>query len=186
MLKIFCQRAAVVASLCAAMVGTVHAATTTWHLSGVTFADGATATGWFDYDDVAGIGNYDLTTSSSATFSGFNYVPGNSSLWSALPLDANNFAWLIGDRTRFLTFTFTGPLTGAGGNVDIRRDGYAFSGSWEHDDNLGDRVVVYPTGYPSFISPLSAVPEVETLAMLLAGLGLVGAVARRRRSVRAG
>ena len=36
---------------------------------------------------------------------------------------------------------------------------------------------------PTGIAVVSAVPEPEAYAMLLAGLGLVGAVVRRRRSI---
>lgn len=80
MLKILCQRAAVVASLCAPMVGTAQAST--WYLSGITFADGAIATGWFDYDNSTGlVGDYSLVTTVGTTFSAFTYVPGNSFIW---------------------------------------------------------------------------------------------------------
>jgi hypothetical protein len=41
-------------------------------------------------------------------------------------------------------------------------------------------------GSPGFTSFAAAVPEPETYAMLLAGLGLMGAVARRKRSNTAG
>lgn len=189
MLKKSCQRAAVVASLCVAMVGAAQAATSTWYLSGITFEDGASATGWFDFDDLTGVGNYSLSTTAGPAFSAFTYVPGNSFLWRPLPLDPGNMGWLSNDSTRYLTLTFTAPLSGAGGDVTIRRGGYAVNGSWEYGDSFGVRVVDYPNGFPiptaSTIPTVTAVPEGETYAMLIAGLGLIAAVARRR-SVRAG
>ena len=177
MLKKCCQRAAVVAALCAAMLGTAHAST--WYLSGITFEDGATATGWFDRDDTTGlVGAYSLATTAGPTFSAFTYVPGNSSLWSPLPLIPENMGWLSNDRQRYLTLTFTAPLTVAGGDVSIRRGGYAVNGSWEYSGGVGMRVVVYPTGQS--IPNVSAVPEIETYAMLIVGLGCIGAAVRRR------
>jgi hypothetical protein len=182
MFKKLCQCAAVVASVCAAMVGTAQA--NTWYLSGITFEGGATASKWFDYDGSTGVmGDYNLATTAGSTFYGYTYVPDNSSTWRPLPLDPSNMGWLTNDSTRYLTLTFTAHLTGAGGNVEIRRGGYAVNWSWEYSDSFGVRVVDYSTGSP--IPTVSAVPEVETFAMLIAGLGLMGAVARRR-SVRAG
>ncbi|HQC86045.1 MAG TPA: PEPxxWA-CTERM sorting domain-containing protein [Rhodoferax sp.] len=37
----------------------------------------------------------------------------------------------------------------------------------------------------SFTNTVSAVPEPETLALMLTGVGMVGAVARRRRTAKA-
>lgn len=179
MLKKLCQRAAVAASLCAAMVGSAHAVT--WSLSGVTFEDGAIATGWFDFDGVTGVGNYNLTTTAGPVFSAFTYVPGNSYTWSALP--SNNFAWVSLDGQRFLALTLAGPLAGATGNVAIQGGGYSSNGSWEHLDGLTNRDVGYSGAH--LVLAVSAVPEVDTFAMLIAGLGLIGAMARRR-SARAG
>lgn len=184
MLKILCQRAAVVASMCAAMLGTSHA--TTWYLSDITFNDGATVTGWFDYDDFTGLlDSYNLSTTASATFSAFTYVPGNSFIWMPLPGIIGNMGWRSDDSTHYLTLTTSGSLAGASGNVGIRRGGYAVNGSWEYSDSHGLRVVDYLTGVPTItetpIPTVSAVPEVETLGIFVAGLGLIGAVARRRR-----
>jgi hypothetical protein len=169
MLKELCQRAAAVASLCAVIVGAAHA--NTWYLSGMTFSDGATASGSFEYDATTGlVGAYSLTTTAGPTFSAFTYVPGDSYVnygWLA-----NNVAWISNAGNRFLALTFISPLTDGGGAVEIRRGGYAASGSWEHVDGLINRDVLYGS--------ISAIPEVETYAMLLAGLGLIGMVARRR------
>ena len=178
MLKILFQRAAIVAFLCAATVASVHAATTTWYLSGITFDDGATATGWFDYDDSTGMGDYSLSTTAGPAFSAFTYVPDNSDAWSPLPHIDGNIGWLKDDGSRYLTFTLAGSLTGATGNVAISSGLISANGSWEHLDIgnlLGvERSVAAQTELQSptvaLVPPLSAVPELESYAMLIAGL----------------
>lgn len=176
MLKTLLNRATVVAALCMASAGAAHAGST-WYLSGVTFEHGATATGWFEYDTATGVGDYSLSTSASPVtpaFSAFTYVPGNSYLWQALPL--NNLAWLTNDGSRFLALTFAAALNDGAGAVAINGGGYSANGSWEHIDGFVNR----DTGYNGFAS-VSAIPEVEAYAMLIAGIGLVGAMARRRK-----
>ncbi len=50
------------------------AATVRWHLSGVTFDDGASASGWFEVDSATNkIGHFDITTTSGALIDGRTY-----------------------------------------------------------------------------------------------------------------
>ena len=52
----------------------VSATTVRWHLSGVTFDDGASASGWFEVDSATNkIGQFDITTTSGALIDGRAY-----------------------------------------------------------------------------------------------------------------
>jgi hypothetical protein len=80
----------------------------------------------------------------------------------------NNSLRLVGDATdggtvSFINVTLTGPTT-YGQTVTTEHFSYKGNASYE------ERLIAAP------------VPEPETYAMLLAGLGLMGAVARRRRN----
>ncbi len=175
MLKIIFQRAAVVAALCTAMVGT--AAADTWYLSGVAFNDGSSASGSFDYDaSTATVNAFNLSTT-AGVLPAFTYDTSNSYVSTWL---MNNLSWVSPAGNRYLALTFTTALTNGGGTVDLRTGPYSSSGSWECDNCAIVRTVT--DGSVSTIPvALSAVPEVETYALLMAGLGLIGAAARRRK-----
>jgi hypothetical protein len=141
----------------------------TYSFSGVTFNDGGTLTGTFITNDTrTSLINYDILTSPNVNI-GFHYTPGTSSFASSsLPfiLVANTPP----ANDHILQVTFSG-LSAAGGGITIG----AFD-SFEQGLSGARRNIV--SG--SVIA--AAVPEPETYAMLLAGLGLLGYIVRRKRA----
>jgi len=73
--------------------GAAQAASRYWFLQGVTFEDGAVATGSFAYDDVSRVvtsWNISVSDGADPQFFEFTYMPGNSTVlvntnWSAIP-----------------------------------------------------------------------------------------------------
>ncbi|MDB5809633.1 MAG: hypothetical protein JWN94_1755 [Betaproteobacteria bacterium] len=135
--------------------------------SGVTFSDGGTLTGNFTTNDaISSLLNYNITTSPGAGGLGFNYTPATSnststSLPSILVLSTTAL-----DNILQVTFT---SLTATGSPITIN----TFASFEQHlnarrDITAGSAVV-------------AAVPEPENYAMMLAGLGWLGFIARRRK-----
>ena len=124
---------------------------------------------------------------------------GTNTLTFASPLVNPVFAiWSLGDPTHPATFTFNatptfevgGPnaafggasitvagnvVTGAEGNGVVQFTGTFSSISWT---DTFENFYAFTVGVNG---PIGAVPEPESYAMLLAGLGLLGFVARRRK-----
>ncbi len=77
-------------------------------------------------------------------------------------------------------FTLDGIVDGIGGSVDFET--FTFGGGW---NNLASVTILNtdPNAVAGafMVDNISPVPEPETYAMLLAGLGLVGFMARRRK-----
>ena len=78
------------------------------------------------------------------------------------------------------------------GEASLTQGGVPFSQNWALDisadhtslayiDVLGDATLISASGHDYTTTSLAAVPEPETYAMMLAGLGLLGFVARRRK-----
>jgi len=89
----------------------------------------------------------------------------------------------LGDWSVYVTDAGTGKMLTSfdkpTGTFDVASLGAGSYNLWVSGNPLGDHGS-YSIGITS--SPTLAVPEPETYAMLLAGLGIVGAVARRRRA----
>ena len=93
------------------------------------------------------------------------------------PLTLSGAAGLSGDIAGVTTGVFA--LTFSGLNINETYK-LVFSGEWL-GSGLGLNETQTPFVQIGALSPAPVVPEPETYAMLLAGLGMVGVVARRRR-----
>lgn len=135
--------------------------------SGVTFSDGGTLTGTFTTNNaINSLLNYNVTTSPGTGGLGFTYTPATSSSSStSLPfiLVLNTPPGL----ENILQVTFTN-LTALGSPITIGN----FDSFEQH--LTARRTIV------SGSAVVAAVPEPEAYALMLAGLGLVGFVVRRR------
>lgn len=140
----------------------------------------------------------DHAESISATFSNGIYIT-NLTLGSLVSIagpsgfneTAQITATFFGGGSASYQFTATGAITaiwtGLGSFSNVSADG----GVWSINNAFGNqRVIGLSFDIPHGANPqsdftlvsVSAVPEPETYALLLAGLGLIGCVARRRKS----
>jgi hypothetical protein len=128
-----------------------------------------------------------LETQSS--FSSFATTYSGSAMWTfQQPFDLSFTTWITG--TENVDFTLTGPggsstfsyvlASATGGHQthafsDLAAGSYTFSytAAVSKDSTFSSKLV-------SSITPVTPVPEPQTYAMLLAGLGVVGVMARKR------
>lgn len=153
--------------------------------SGASFGNGASATGFITLDtSLVGSGSSNISISSvtnlGITVSGAsagNGTFGRSDFslirfWSPSPLDFSR--QLIGQSLSNGS-TFGNTNLGSGGDFNLfRSNASAPSGTWFFTLTTqgGDKMQV---------TSMAPVPEPETYAMLMAGLSLVGFVARRKK-----
>jgi hypothetical protein len=137
-----------------------------YSFSGVRFADGGTLTGTFTANDaISSVLNYNITTSPNPGI-GFNYTLATAgSASSALP-----FILVLSTPTlnNILQVTFA-SLTAAGSPITIGTFSSFEQTPLARRDIVAGAVVA------------GVIPEPETYLMLLAGLGGLGLVTRRRK-----
>ena len=158
------------------------AASINWTLEEVVFNDGGSAFGTFVTDSTSGgLLSYDITTTEGNKLGGFHYDGIGDQFLAMNMFNANPNSFILISTDPFmvpyLNLSFLSGFTSAGTNF-IDTSGQ-FGGSWECNNCRDIRLIT--AGYATSVS---AVPEPETYALLLSGLGLMGFVARRRSQAR--
>jgi hypothetical protein len=165
------------ATAAALFAGSAHAAPVLWTLTGVTFDDGATASGSFTYDASTNTYSGWSVSITAGTFPAITYDTVTSEL-NAANEDADGVIFVIHDFLHYVNLNFDTALTDAGGTSALSL-GTSFGGfdttSYECNNCSTYRWVT------AGAVTTGTVPEPATLLLvgtLLAG----GALTRRRRS----
>lgn len=166
-------------ALCA---GIPASASVIWNLSGVAFADGGIATGFFTWDastDTMGAYSISVSGGDIDTFPAVAYDNGDSSAtWMLLIGDSNNtFIFEMNGSVRELRFTPITDLTNAGGTVPLNLSTANGGSGGVECFNCG------PFRLIDAGSLTSATPEPATLGMSILALGILVALSRGRSKV---
>lgn len=127
---------------------------------------------------------YSINYTTSSNFDdlwSFNVVAPASIVASISGTSTSAFSFTKFDLVKLIDGVYTTVVTGDVGNLTAK----ITFGGLEADDLGGDyfiRVAGLGKGSYSGTISVSAVPEAETYVMMLAGVGLMGFVARRRKS----
>lgn len=175
------QKKVVLAIALAAASGLTQAAPITWTLSGVTFVDLSTASGSFSYDAATQTYvSWNITTTPTVN----RFLNGNTSLLGATYTTnslTNASTSYFQNPSSFgvknlagnsFGLNFSQPLTAAGGSVALLSfaKGFEFAGFNSRSVTAGSVFAAAP------------VPEPETYALMVAGLGVLGAALRRKKT----
>jgi len=164
--------------LACGVVGATAASATKWIVNG-TFSDGATLTGFFEFNQYGYISDYDLKTSAAGAFAGFEFKSGAGYIAGSVSPDKTIIP--------FFGATYNGPqltlvsalplTTGLVGN-SLTGASYECQNSFNCPSG-GD--VRFLNVAATAIAPT---PEPATWAMMLMGFGLAGYGLRRRATIR--
>jgi hypothetical protein len=139
-----------------------------WQLVGVTFTDGATASGAFTYDAALDIYSSWNIIVTPGTLTAYDYQPGvDSGFLGIHPAGQVDFvAFPPATPGRFIRLTFSSPLTGAGGTDPLRTDNSGFECN-------NCTIFRYITG-----GAVTSVPEPSNLTLVSAALAIAGLLRR--------
>jgi len=144
----------------------------TWNLDGITFSDGATATGEIAMDVVANTWSTFHVSTTTGSLPAFTFDNGNSDLYFGGGFGPNNFLLMTSDGSRLFNFSFTTALDGAGGSFMLDTDN-------SFECLTCDPFRTVSAGSLSSGVP-SAMPEPASLALLIPVLGILGWMSRRK------
>lgn len=130
-------------------------------------------------------GDLGLLTDKPELFYAFNTSSLTKSLTFTYDFSVGGLSDVVGSVASLAGVTFSEVLIGTNSLALVPNNGglgFALSGLSEGDYTLTVKADFAP-GYSGFFGSIYAqpVPEPESIAMMLAGLGVVGAVAARRR-----
>lgn len=155
-------------------LGVAEATPVTWSLQNALFDDGAEANGSFAYD--VGTNTYSnwLISVFDGTLSAFAYDTINSQVASTFH-GPQHVGFIQNIGLRYVNFTFTAPLTNAGGTIplDLTSPPLLTAGSYECDNCLTVRVFTAGSVTTTPAAPPNVVPEPSSSTLLIIGLGMV-------------
>lgn len=145
----------------------------TYTLNNVTFVDGTSATGSFEFDANTHLSSaYNISTT-AGIMSAFTWNKSDSGLYYGGGAGPNNFTLITTNGQRVFNFSFLAPFTNAGGTNIIN-----IASTYECNNCGTFRRVT--GGTVSSLAP-AVVPEPGSVALMLSAIGALGFAARRRK-----
>jgi PEP-CTERM motif len=173
--------AALILIVAAAVAPIVSADDVTWDLSGVTFADGGTASGSFVYDaDTNTVTSVDITTMGGSIM-GATYTlvdPGYGPYASEIVFVTGSLADYT--DTPALYIGFSTDLTDSGGTDPIAL-GYNYGEYTCNDTGCTSGTEVRGVTAGDVVAPTAKTPEPASLSLLLLGIGILGLAGMKRK-----